>query len=53
VVSQCTFYKHCNPVVVRLFPGQSEMDPAAIEQIADHVTQFSLAALKSFVNKRS
>jgi len=40
VVSQCTFYKHCNPVVVRLFPKQSEMDPAAIEQIADHITSF-------------
>ena len=53
VVSQCTFYKHCHPMVVRLFPEQSEMDPAAIGQIADHITKFSLAALKTFVNKRS
>jgi AcrR family transcriptional regulator len=52
VVSQCTFYKHCNPVMVRLFPRQSEMDPAAIGQIADHITKFSLAALKSFVEKK-
>jgi AcrR family transcriptional regulator len=52
VVSQCTFYKHCNPVVMRLFPKQSEMDAAAIEQIADHITKFSLAALKSFIEKK-
>jgi AcrR family transcriptional regulator len=52
VVSQCTFYKHCNPVMIRLFPKQSEMDPDAIGQIADHITKFSLAALKSFVNKK-
>jgi len=26
--------------MVRLFPKQSEMDPAAIGQIADHITSF-------------
>jgi AcrR family transcriptional regulator len=52
VVSQCTFYKHCHPVMVRLFPKQSEMDAANIEQLADHITKFSLAALKSFVAKK-
>ena len=51
VVSQCTFYKHCHPVMVRLYPGQSEMDAANLEQIADHINKFSLAALKSFVEK--
>jgi len=52
VVSQCTFYKHCNPMVMRLFPKQPEMDRPGIEQIADHITKFSLSALKSFVNKK-
>ncbi|MDR3456761.1 MAG: CerR family C-terminal domain-containing protein [Verrucomicrobiae bacterium] len=52
VVSQCTFYKHCSPVMERLFPKQPDMDPVAIGHIADHVTKFSLAALKSFVEKK-
>jgi len=39
-------------VMVRLFPKQSEMDAANIEQLADHITKFSLAALKSFVAKK-
>ncbi|HEV2692825.1 MAG TPA: CerR family C-terminal domain-containing protein [Verrucomicrobiae bacterium] len=51
VVSQCTFYKHCNPVMLRLYP-KSEMDAAQIESTADHITKFSLAALKSFINKK-
>jgi AcrR family transcriptional regulator len=51
VVSQCTFYKHCNPVMLRLYP-KSEMDAAQVESTADHITKFSLAALKTFVNKK-
>jgi len=52
VVSQCTFYKHCRPVMVRLFPKNPELDAAGIEELADHITKFSLAALKSFVEKK-
>lgn len=46
VVSQCVFYHHCGPVVARLFPKQQPLDEAGIERLADHVTRFSLAAMK-------
>ena len=47
VVSQCIFYCHCRPVVERLHPDQS-FDPKALEQLAEHITKFSLAGLKGF-----
>jgi AcrR family transcriptional regulator len=46
VVSQCVFYHHCRPVVSRLFPKQEALDAAGIERLADHITNFSLAAMK-------
>lgn len=46
VVSQCLFYHHCQPVVRRLFPEQ-KFAPEQIEQLATHITRFSLAAIKS------
>jgi len=48
VVSQCVFYHHCGPVVSRLFPKQPALDAAGIEQLAAHITKFSLAAMKVF-----
>lgn len=47
VVSQCVFYHHCQPVVCRLFPKELPQDTGSIEHLADHITQFSLAAMKS------
>jgi AcrR family transcriptional regulator len=46
VVSQCVFYHHCGPVVSRLFPKHPPLDQAGIERLADHITRFSLAAMK-------
>jgi TetR/AcrR family transcriptional regulator, regulator of cefoperazone and chloramphenicol sensitivity len=46
IVSQCVFYHHCRPVVLRLFPKDFPQDAAAIERLADHITRFSLAAMK-------
>jgi hypothetical protein len=46
IVSQCTFYHHCSPVVTRLYPKQQPMDANAIENLADHITRFSLTAMK-------
>ncbi len=46
VVSQCVFYKHCEPVMTRLFPDKMPQDAAGIGRLADHITEFSLAALK-------
>ena len=46
VVSQCVFYHHCRPVICRLFPKQQSPDRKHIEQLADHITDFSLTAMK-------
>jgi TetR/AcrR family transcriptional regulator, regulator of cefoperazone and chloramphenicol sensitivity len=46
VVSQCVFYHHCRPVVSRLFPKEAPLDAAGIERLANHITRFSLAAMK-------
>lgn len=46
IVGQIVFYHHCRPVIDKLFPGQCFM-PAEIEKLAEHVTQFSLAALRA------
>lgn len=47
VVSQCVFYHHCRSVVSRLVPKHLPQDAADIERLADHITKFSLAAMKS------
>jgi TetR/AcrR family transcriptional regulator, regulator of cefoperazone and chloramphenicol sensitivity len=48
VISQCVFYNHCSPVVQRLFPNKLPQDAASIGQLGDHITKFSLAAMKHF-----
>lgn len=45
IVSQCVFYNHCRSVVHRLFPDQT-LNARAAEDLAAHITRFSLAALK-------
>jgi AcrR family transcriptional regulator len=47
VVSQCVFYSHCRPVVCRLFPKQEMLNAAGIARLANHITEFSLAAMKN------
>lgn len=50
VVAQCTFYRHSAPIVARLYP---DLAPAReIERIADHVTRFSLAAVRGLRGRR-
>jgi TetR/AcrR family transcriptional regulator, regulator of cefoperazone and chloramphenicol sensitivity len=46
VVSQCLFYAHCRSVLAKLYPEQ-KLDLEEVEQLADHITCFSLAAMKS------
>ena len=46
VVSQCMFYHHCQPVILRLFPRQA-FDPAGIARLAEHIARFSLAAMRN------
>ena len=47
IIGQCLFYYHARPVITRLDPGQT-FTPEALEQLVDHITQFSLAALRQF-----
>jgi AcrR family transcriptional regulator len=52
IVSQCLFYQHCRSVVARMFPDQ-QFGPADLERLADHITRFSLAALRAFAAEGS
>ena len=52
VVSQVLFYKHCGPVVIRMFP-EMKFDAASLEQLTAHVTRFSLAAIKNLNQKKT
>jgi TetR/AcrR family transcriptional regulator, regulator of cefoperazone and chloramphenicol sensitivity len=45
VISQIVFYHHCRPVTRRLYP-KLEFNSKEIDRLADHIAEFSLAALK-------
>ncbi len=45
VVSQCLFYIHHRSCLEKLLPEQ-QYDPQSIDQIAEHVTRFSLSAIR-------
>ena len=45
VVSQILFYHHCRPVITRIFPDL-KFGTREIDQLAEHIAEFSLAALK-------
>lgn len=47
ILGQCLLFKHSRSVIDRLYP-QLIADPAAIQASAEHIAQFSLAALKPF-----
>jgi AcrR family transcriptional regulator len=44
IVGQCLFYRHSAPVIARLYPDL--VPPKEIARIADHVTRFSLGAIR-------
>ena len=52
IVSQCVFYNHCQPVIARLYPKLQSLDASGIAQLADHITRFSLAAMKHMPAKK-
>jgi AcrR family transcriptional regulator len=45
IVSQALFFFHAQPMIKRLFPGNNYTDT---KLIADHITRFSLNAIKEF-----
>jgi hypothetical protein len=47
VISQVVHYPHAAPAIACLWPGL-KMDPARLNQIGGHITDFSLAALRAF-----
>ncbi len=48
IVSQCLHYRHARPLIQRLFPKQ-QFGPADIQALVDHITRFSLCAVKGLV----
>jgi AcrR family transcriptional regulator len=51
IVGQCLFYRHAQPVIQRMFP-QQKAGLREIERLAEHITQFSLAALDGSAHAR-
>ncbi|MGH2359985.1 MAG: CerR family C-terminal domain-containing protein [bacterium] len=51
IVGQCLHYFHCQPVISRLYP-QQKYGSDDIERLADHVTRFSLAALRHLSDEK-
>jgi AcrR family transcriptional regulator len=51
IIGQCLFYHHCRPVNAKLWPEQ-KLDTQGIEQLADHITRFSLGGLRDLSTKR-
>ncbi len=45
VLGQCAYYRHARPVIQRMTPDQ-RFEPDDIEQLAKHITAFSLAGIR-------
>ncbi len=45
ILGQCLFYRHSQPVVLRLHP-EHQYTPEEISRLADHITSFSLCAIR-------
>jgi AcrR family transcriptional regulator len=51
VMGQCVYYHHARAVLVRLYQGQTRR-AEDVAQLVDHITEFSLAALRDLARKR-
>jgi TetR/AcrR family transcriptional regulator, regulator of cefoperazone and chloramphenicol sensitivity len=51
IFGQCLMFKHSRSIIDRLYPGLIEND-SAIQASAEHITQFSLAALTRFTQQK-
>lgn len=47
LVGQCLFYNHCQTIVLRL-RGKPAYEQADIDELVEHITAFSLAAIKGY-----
>lgn len=50
IVGQCLYFRHSHPVITRLFPREA-FGARQINELADHITGFSLRGLKEEKNK--
>jgi len=46
VQGQCLFYRHCHPVLTRLFPDRS-LGREEVPELARHIVRFSLAGIRA------
>jgi TetR/AcrR family transcriptional regulator, regulator of cefoperazone and chloramphenicol sensitivity len=46
VQGQCLFYRHCHPVLTRLFPGWA-VCREGVPELARHIVRFSLAGIRA------
>jgi hypothetical protein len=51
VISQVLFYRHCGAVIERL-QGSNPLDEPDLDGLAAHITEFSLAAIRSLARSR-
>jgi len=51
IIGQCIFYHHARPMIERIFPQQS-FDAKGVEERAEMIYQFSLAALRGMKSKQ-
>ena len=51
VLGQCTFYRHARPVIQRMTPEQ-RFESDDIEQLAKHITEFSLAGIRQMTGRQ-
>ena len=50
ITGQCLYYRFARPVILKLNPKQ-KYDMAGIEKLSDHITQFSLNAIKQLASE--
>ena len=50
VVGQCCFYRHCAPMLAKLYHQQCYGE-ADLEHLARHITRFSLEGLRAYVSE--
>jgi AcrR family transcriptional regulator len=51
IIGQCLHFRNARPVIQRIFPEQ-QYTPEDIALMAEHITRFSLSALKGLVQNR-
>jgi TetR/AcrR family transcriptional regulator, regulator of cefoperazone and chloramphenicol sensitivity len=52
ILGQCVYYHHARTVLRRLYPAETYA-PADVARLADHISEFSLAALRSLARRKA